>query len=131
MDTSAKLLSFLLVSNHGIENTHCAVLFELMTGVPIVNSGLVSAMRVTKYDHSFPWNSRVPTVLPHLSAVRMDVNSCNEDPYQYAVEIMIECVGNISGKIPYIILHRLIIEIANDLFYFFRFKSLHKPMSTL
>lgn len=128
---SKTVVSFLLVSNHGIENTHCAVLFELMTGVPIVNSGLVSAMRVTKYDHSFPWNSRVPTVLPHLSAVRMDVNSCNEDPYQYAVEIMIECVGNISGKIPYIIFHRLFIEIANDLFYFFRFKSLHKPMSTL
>jgi hypothetical protein len=92
------VVTFLLVSNHGIENTHCAVLFELISGVPIVNSGLVSAMRVTKYDQPFPWISRLPPH-PNLSGVRMHVNSCIEDPYQYIVKIEVGCVGNSSGKI--------------------------------
>ena len=91
-------VSFLLVSNHDVGNTHCAMLFEVVTGVACASSGLVSAMRVTQYDQPFPWKSGVPT-LQTSSEMRLEAVSCIEDPYEYVVEIMANCVETISGKI--------------------------------
>ena len=91
-------VSFLLISNHDVGNTHCAMLFEVVTGVACASSGLVSAMRATQYDQPFPWKSGVPT-LQTSSEMRLEAVSCIEDPYEYVVEIMAICVETISGKI--------------------------------
>lgn len=89
-------ISFLLSPDHGLENTHGAFVFDLVTGLVIFNLELMSTMQVEKFGQSYP-HSKGPSLPLVTNGLQMRVKSCTEDQYQYILQIMIECDKTVSG----------------------------------
>jgi hypothetical protein len=95
-EIESSFISFLLSPNHGLENTHGAFVFDLVTGLVIFNLKLMSTMQVDKFCQSHP-NSKGPSLPLITDGLQLSVKRCTEDQYQYILQIMIECDKTISG----------------------------------
>ncbi len=91
-------ISFLLMPDHGLEETHCAYVFDVVNSLfPIFILEPISSMRVEKYCQPYPFSlqgSQLPLVAKELS---MRVDSCIESLDKYTLQIGIESSKNISG----------------------------------
>ncbi len=91
-------ISFLLPRGHGLEETYCGALVDLVSGAIIVALGPVKDMRQQDYNIPHPiakQTSPVPCVIP--KSPQMQVVSCQESETIYYVEIVLRAVNNPKG----------------------------------
>jgi hypothetical protein len=90
-------ISFLLTPDHGLKETHCAFVFDVINPLsPIFLFEFVPCMDVEKYDQPYPCSPQrsQPSV---TKSSYMRVDSCIESIDKYTLKIAIECRKNISG----------------------------------
>ena len=91
-------ISFLMIPDHGLEETHFAYVLDLMTGLPVFFIQSFEFFQVEKCRLSYPIQpneSHLPLAPP---SSQMAVESCCESHDQYILKISIGCNENVSGK---------------------------------
>ena len=90
-------ISFLLMPDHGLKETHCAFVFDVANPLlPIFIFECVPFMNVEKYDQPYPFLPK-RSQPPVTKSSFMKVDSCIESIDKYTLKIVIECCKNISG----------------------------------
>jgi hypothetical protein len=90
-------ISFLLMPDHGLKETHCAFVFDVYNPLlPILIFEIVPCMNVEKYDQPYPFPPK-RSQPPVTKSSYMRVDSCIESIDKYSLKIAIECRKNISG----------------------------------
>ena len=89
-------ISFLMVPDHGLEETHSGYVLDLISGLPIFFLPVLSSIRVEKFTLPYPVH---PSGLPLASLSQLMVASCVESDCQYTLDISINCDESISGKL--------------------------------
>ena len=90
-------ISFLLMPDHGLKETHCAFVFDVANPLlPIFIFECVPFMNVEKYDQPYPFLPK-RSQPPVTKSTYMKVDSCIESIDKYTLKIAIECCENISG----------------------------------
>lgn len=95
-EIESSIISFLLPSDHGLENTHGAFVFDLASELVIFNLELMSTMHVKDFCQSYPHYRGSPLSV-NTNGSQMSIKSCTEDQYQYTLQITVECAETISG----------------------------------
>jgi hypothetical protein len=90
-------ISFLLMPDHGLKETHCAFVFDVINPLlPIFIFEFVPSMDVEKYRLPYPFLPKISQP-PVTKSSFMRVDSCIESIDKYTLKIAIECCENISG----------------------------------
>ncbi len=91
-------ISFLLLPDHGLEESIIGCVIDVATGFPIFCLDSVTSMRVENFDLPFPFK-HLPLSFAKQKGM-MIVDSCIESEDQYKVKILIECDKTlVSGKL--------------------------------
>jgi hypothetical protein len=92
------MVSFLLPSDHGFDETYTAMVVNAFNGMPLLVLDPFESMRVEEYLVPYPIGQSNPQLpLDPKSKMYMKVESCIESEEQYTLRIAIECDGNVSG----------------------------------
>jgi hypothetical protein len=90
-------ISFLLMRDHGLKETHCAFVFDAANPLLLIFIfECVRCMDVEKYRLPYPFLPKISKP-PVTKSTYMKVDSCIESIDKYALKIAIECCKNISG----------------------------------
>jgi hypothetical protein len=94
------IVSFLLVADHGLENTHLALLMNLEDGTASYVFKPLRSMRSAKFRQPHPFSSRRPEKPPFdpPGQLQMVVFSCTESVNDYQLKISIPCGDTVSGE---------------------------------
>lgn len=99
------IVSFLLVADHGLENTHLALLMDLEDGTVSYVFKPLRSMRSVKFRQPHPFSSRRPEKPPFdpPGQLQMVVFSCTESVNDYQLKISIPCGDTVSGEFAIIL----------------------------
>jgi hypothetical protein len=95
-EIESSIISFLLPPDHGLENTHGAFVLDLTSELAIFSLELMSTMHAEDFRQSYPHYQGFPLPVD-TNGSQMRIKSCNEDQYQYTLQITVECAETISG----------------------------------
>lgn len=106
-------VSFLLPKDHGLENTHCAVIIDLISNLVIMSFGEIKDMKQVRYGiahpsskHLFP-TSEVGSHTAHQRGLAK-ISKCEESESDYVIEISVDPKVFPLGKLVFFFLFGLL-----------------------